>query len=267
MKEQIPLLLNENWNNLIILDACRYDYFEKLYEKYLKGNLLIVKSPASCTWQWLDAVFGREKLNEVIYVSANPFTHSSVAEDFAHKMIDVWDEGWDSALNTVPPREVRKFTVKARMRYPGKKIVSHFMQPHIPYLSLEMDQRFAFAPNDFREGLKDRSGVKGSIFRFSINLAENLIGKKRIDKLAMKIGIKGGPCRVANKYGDEELKKAYQRNLEIVLKEVKKLVTRLPGKIVITSDHGELLGENNLYGHPPWSDHLNLKQIPWFVCE
>ena len=37
-------LVEESWNYLIILDACRYDFFKKVYKKYLecevkKGNL------------------------------------------------------------------------------------------------------------------------------------------------------------------------------------------------------------------------------------
>ena len=35
-KEQIE---EENWDNLIVFDACRYNYFEKIYPDYLEGNL------------------------------------------------------------------------------------------------------------------------------------------------------------------------------------------------------------------------------------
>ena len=36
MKEQN--LFNEDWDTLIILDACRYDFFEKVYRDYFHYN-------------------------------------------------------------------------------------------------------------------------------------------------------------------------------------------------------------------------------------
>jgi len=32
-------IMDEKWNYLIILDACRYDYFLNNYKKYLNGKL------------------------------------------------------------------------------------------------------------------------------------------------------------------------------------------------------------------------------------
>ncbi len=36
MKEQD--IIEEDWDNLIILDACRYDFFERVYKDYLAGG-------------------------------------------------------------------------------------------------------------------------------------------------------------------------------------------------------------------------------------
>ena len=32
-------IVKEKWDYLIILDACRYDYFQDVYKKYLQGEL------------------------------------------------------------------------------------------------------------------------------------------------------------------------------------------------------------------------------------
>jgi len=58
---------------------------------------------------------------------------------------------------------------------------------------------------------------------------------------------------------NEYLEKAYEDNLRLVLKVVKKMVNemKLIGKVVLTSDHGELLGENGFYMHP---SYLNLPE-------
>lgn len=47
-----------------------------------------------------------------------------------------------------------------------------------------------------------------------------------------------------------EWKEAYKKNLVSVLKEVQRLVDDLEGKIIVTSDHGEALGEDGIYLHP-----------------
>jgi hypothetical protein len=63
----------------------------------------------------------------------------------------------------------------------------------------------------------------------------------------------------------EKLRRAYEDNLYLVLKYVKKLISQLDGKIVITSDHGELMGEWFLWGHPQRVYIRQLVEIPWLT--
>jgi hypothetical protein len=39
LKKEKFNIFNEEWDNLIILDACKYDYFEKLLKKRMKEKL------------------------------------------------------------------------------------------------------------------------------------------------------------------------------------------------------------------------------------
>ncbi|KXB04317.1 hypothetical protein AKJ48_03015, partial [candidate division MSBL1 archaeon SCGC-AAA261O19] len=102
MAEEIQPM-EEEWDNLIILDACRYDYFERICDNYLSGNLKKVISPGSGTSEWLRRVFDNKKFDDIVYVSANPFINprgSNLVEGFNgrecfYKVIDVWDRGWD----------------------------------------------------------------------------------------------------------------------------------------------------------------------------
>lgn len=59
--------------------------------------------------------------------------------------------------------------------------------------------------------------------------------------------------------------KAYEKNLEQVLEHVEELSNILEGKTVVTADHGDLLGENGLYGHPGNSNLKVLRKVPWDV--
>jgi len=114
------------------------------------------------------------------------------------------------------------------------------MQPHYPYLSLVG----AYT-------LKDR--LKAFIHWRIIDF----LGKKYGPKLARKLV---GPASyvemIAKRFGERILKRAYEENLRVVIEHVLQLIRNLHGKIIITSDHGELLGERGMY------DHLKGKKVP-----
>lgn len=60
------------------------------------------------------------------------------------------------------------------------------------------------------------------------------------------------------------VKRAYRDNLRLVLSEARKLVDAIPKvPAFITSDHGELLGEDGLWGHHEF-DHKKIREVPWF---
>jgi hypothetical protein len=59
----------------------------------------------------------------------------------------------------------------------------------------------------------------------------------------------------------------YAENLNCVLTHIVDLIHHLKGKVVITSDHGELLGEYGVYGHTPNSNLKILRQVPWLEVE
>jgi hypothetical protein len=69
----------------------------------------------------------------------------------------------------------------------------------------------------------------------------------------------------------EQMWEAYLDNLHLVLEEVRTLFEELTGKIVVSSDHGELLGDREApipirrYGHPRGIYVEELVKVPWLV--
>lgn len=65
----------------------------------------------------------------------------------------------------------------------------------------------------------------------------------------------------------------YRKNLKVVVEDVFDLAETLPGRVVVTSDHGNLLGERTfpipirMYGHPGGIRHPGLVEVPWGVIE
>jgi hypothetical protein len=61
----------------------------------------------------------------------------------------------------------------------------------------------------------------------------------------------------------DQVKELYRENLEKVLSSVETLVSELSGSTIITSDHGEILGESGRFGHPCQMDLRVLRSVPW----
>jgi len=65
----------------------------------------------------------------------------------------------------------------------------------------------------------------------------------------------------------------YRRNLEVVVDDAFELAESIPGRVVVTSDHGNLVGERTwpvpikMYGHPGGIRHPGLIDVPWGVIE
>ena len=77
-----------------------------------------------------------------------------------------------------------------------------------------------------------------------------------------------------NNIDNATIRRAYQRNLQIALDSISELLTKLNGKVVISADHGELLGDTqppvpvgSYYGHPAGLYVPELVKVPWFVIE
>jgi len=283
MTEKVSVM-EADWDCLIILDACRYDYFCQLYKEYLSGELEKVISLGSTTEEWCNKSF-QGKYDDVVYISANPIINSKVeikgfsAKNHFHKVLDVWSYGWNEKLGTVHPEKVNQavLNLKNTNLYFQKRLVIHYLQPHAPYIAVK-DRSTGFPQpqiydNRVLTGINNDSHSKGTMVAEEIlnSLTPILDRGTRlfIGNLSWKIRelLNLPPASpldaVRRTAGIQGLRKAYLENLKLVLKYVKDLVKNLPGNIVITSDHGELLGEGGRYSHFARSSDSLLVEVPW----
>ncbi|MFC7028075.1 hypothetical protein ACFQH8_12520 [Halomicroarcula sp. GCM10025710] len=63
-------IFEEDWDNLLILDACRYDMFEEQHS--LPGRLESRISKSSHTSEFLQSNFADRDLRDTVYVTASP---------------------------------------------------------------------------------------------------------------------------------------------------------------------------------------------------
>lgn len=261
--------MEEEWDILIVLDACRYDYFEKVYDDYLEGDLEKVHSPGHNTGNWLKNSFPK-KYEDVLYVSASPQINSIPnvgefnTENWFYKIVDVWNSGWDNELGTVPPEKVNEKAIEAIQKHPEKRFIIHYEQPHAPYLSLG-----SLSTRDKEPATEvNLNSIAGKIRDLIASKIREFLGAKIVWMLADIFGIPPSePIGAAVlEVGDEGLREAYEHNLRQVLKQISNLKEKLPSskKIIVTADHGEFLGEDGRYGHRRGERDSILVEVPWF---
>lgn len=275
--------MEQKWDYLIILDACRYDYFERLWQQYLPGTLSKKTSPATSTPEWLDKTFAGY-YDDIIYISANPYINSlAPVRDFSakahfHKIYDLWRDDWDSEKDTVLPG-----TVTARAREiinanSGKRAIIHYLQPHEPYLGDDFAHLTWHRPEPIGQRVLKKTGrnkrkttLTDKVQRIIAQILYRIGLRGKLSLWKMRKLLRMPPMShmdaVRRAYGPDGLKKAYRQNLQIVLRHVAELIESLSGTIIVTADHGEMLGEGGAYSHWDGSDDKPLREIPWLVID
>lgn len=231
-------VMSEDWDNLVLLDAARFDYFEEL--NTIGGSLRKEISRGKKSWEFIERNFVNRELHDTVYVTANPFS-TDIPEGTFHYVDHLHARAWDDRIGTVQPEAVVEAAIEAHNEYPNKRLIVHYMQPHRPYLG---------------------------------ETAEML--RKRLDLQGYGQHDEGIQIWGAVKQRDvtvEEIRAAYAESLEIALESTEALLKQLSGKSVVTSDHGEMLGERVLpfttrvWGHMEGFDTPTLREVPWLVVE
>lgn len=241
-------VMDEEWDTLVLLDACRYDMFAE--HNTLEGNLQRRVSKGSNTAEFLKANFAGKRFDDTVYVTANPQVDVNLDSPF-YETISVWKDAWDEELNTVRPEAMVEATLEAQERFPDKRIISHFVQPHYPFIG-----EFG------RTLVEDQAGIELSKRQATGEVAES-------DHFNVWDLLQRGVVT------RDDVMRGYNENLQLTLEHVDGMLEELVGRTVVSSDHGNLVGERpdpcpvpfKMYGHPPAVYADNLVTVPWLVVE
>jgi hypothetical protein len=271
MKEQKKLIREKNWDNLIILDACRYDCFEENYEDFLEGELENVESPVDtrksfATTDWCKQTFEDGIFDEVLYFSSTPRVNSRVsvdgfkASDYFSEIINLWEQEWNPEIGTVLPEDINKSVERRLNIYPAEKTIIHYLQPHCPYITADKPQNVKTNSPEARKNLKNRLMVMVG------PKARSLLGPIRFRKLTDKLGFPPVDHlqEILRSDSPDKVRQLYTENLRAALEEVAKLEKELEGNTIVTADHGEYLGEKGYFGHSFVPTEKPVKEVPWF---
>jgi hypothetical protein len=215
-------VFDHEWDNLIILDACRHDIYQEVRGRKVDS----IMSVGSHSREFVKNTFSEDRdFSDLIYITANGHISSPRFEQFTGKKLhetfdqvfDPFANDWDNEESGIPPEAVARDAETAEKLFPGQPKIIHFMQPHYPFIGSERDVEY-----EYPEVLKEDRG---------------------------------------------EIIAAYTECLEHTLEIVDELVENLSGKTVITADHGEYLGENDVYEHLYGLKTEELRKVPWDIVQ
>lgn len=244
----------ESWDALIILDGCRVDAMEEVADEYeFINSVQSVWSLGSASHEWLAKTFTQDyakSISETSFVVTNVFSSSlfnhgetppgryKIPIDLASwKTVSSDDFGYIEFLkdhvdpytehwNTPELRSAEYTTERAIVTARNRnpgRIAVQYYQPHRPFIF-----------DAFNTGKVSE--------RMYYPFEHYKSGRMSFDKLW----------------------ESYINNLRYVLDSVETLLKNLNAeKVIITSDHGELMGEFGLYGHKEGLPHPALKKVPW----
>ncbi|MGZ0745985.1 hypothetical protein [Haloparvum sp. AD34] len=221
--------LNDDWQVLTILDACRPDLLSEVTGEYSwlpdGDHVQKRRSPAGRSDDWMNTVF-EEDTKDVIYITGNPFAANHVNDADFKDIIHAYKNHWDSDRDVMPPRPITDYAVAAARENDmnNTRLIIHYMQPHFP--SIPAIER------------GDPTFGRGGLYKRWRRVRENEIN-------------------------ENEVVSAYKDNLRYVLNEVGLLRENIPvSNMVITSDHGTALGEWGVYGHSGLPISA-VRNVPW----
>jgi hypothetical protein len=211
-------VLEAEWDTLIIFDACRNDVFNDVVD--LSGTFTQKRSLGSITYHFAKRNFGGRVAHDVVYLSDNSVVGTVHNDGYidVFKFVGTWNE-------------------EERHAKQGHENVKAVAEPEpVVDKAIELHEEY---PN--------KRHIVHLLPPHTPHLVED--GEPLPPD---------SPCRnyEAVREGEisaERIRVVYRDNVQYVADAVKPLIKRIDGKVVITSDHGELLGES----FPKWKKLCN----------
>lgn len=234
-------IMDADWDSLVIIDGCRCDLFEETLDLGDFDNYQRRRSRGSSTIEWSRLNFD-SKYPDTIYVSGNPVPSRHIEGEF-FKYEEVWRDGFDPSIGSIRADDVGQAAREIHEKHPNKRLIVHMMQPHYPFVR-NPDISFSYWNQTDELSFGDDDRAKD---------VWEALGRGYID--------------------EERLWNGYQQNLKYAMQHVWNLVDNLDGKTVVTSDHGNAIGERSwpipvrTYGHPTGVHIDSLVTVPWATIE
>lgn len=134
-EENLDSIFDYEWDNLIILDACRFDLFNEVTG--VEGYRYTL---ASGTKQYLQANFSEGNFEDIVYISDNPHIHNSKFNELTGRNPE---EVFETVFHSYLGEEDKRFYTSsvaedartAQKLFEDERKIIHFLLPHMPTIS------------------------------------------------------------------------------------------------------------------------------------
>jgi hypothetical protein len=222
---------DRDWDVLVLLDCATIDMMTDVADEYpFVDNVGEHTSTGTCSDEWMRHTFTashREEMARTLHVTANTSSDRHLRDDRFLHLEEVWRDGWDETLGTIPARAVTDRAIRLHRELDPDRTIVHYMQPHLPFVT-----------HDIESNTVTPVGVRGE-------------------------GLTLGELHDEG-YGRDTLWGASLDNLRYVLDDVELLLHSIDARdVVLSSDHGQAFGEDGVWAHPCYTYVDVLKRVPW----
>lgn len=230
---------DREWDVLILLDCCRTDMLAEVSDEYdFIGEVGEHRSVGTTSAEWFEYTFTEEHedvISNTLHITGNTSSDKYVEDgEFLH-LEEVWRDGWNKEYKTILPETVTDRAITLYKELDPERTIIHYMQPHTPFVPFP----------DVNSLQVSGPGIGGAY------------GK--------------GIEQLAEEYSRDELWEFHIENLRYVLNSVGVLLSNIDaGRVVISADHGQALGERNWLQLKEWGHHRGstldpLRKVPYCI--
>lgn len=224
----------KEWDLLVVLDACRYDLFAEFAPRHsvyeLFDSVGRMYSIGSQTPDWVARTFGQADeslLSQTLYISDAGHAEM-VAASGVCDVQHVEENTRNTEGGVLRPEPLTDEAIEQFKTAGAEKFIVHYVQPHAPFLHCVGKY----------DATVDENGHPQNVWN----------------------GIRSG------RFDKSDVWEDYGQNLLLVLDHVERLLENFEGKVAVTADHGNALGEFGLYGHPGREAAPSIRRVPWAVA-
>jgi len=252
-------VFERDWDVLVILDTCRVDALREVQDEYdFLGDIEEIWSIGSTSKEWVDQTF-REKYSDEIaetaYITGNPFSNTLLGERKKVEYGSTHDTWIESAEWT--NKIIKDTTVSADKLGHLEPLWGDF----------DNNRNESFSKSQKPSSIINHTIAAGRTGKFDRIIAHCMQPHSPYFSSSNKYEelnkYEKYPFRALKEGKTEKVWDAYIDNLRYILDHVEKLIQNTEGEVVLTADHGELMGEQRMYYHMPGNFHPKLKKVPW----
>lgn len=136
-------IYERDWDLLILLDCATIDMMEEVADEYeFVTDVGEHTSLGTCSDEWMRRTFTmefQEEMTGTLHITANTSSERFLDEEWFLHLEEVWRDGWDPELGTIPARNVTDRAIYYARRFDAERTLIHYMQPHLPFVHSEIE--------------------------------------------------------------------------------------------------------------------------------